>query len=95
MSERALVDVVAAWLPHLGASADDAPRIAQKVAEQMSGLPAPLRLGVGSLEKVLSALPSGATIKLANLPAAGEYVRLVRSLTTVVYLDEQGASDAR
>jgi hypothetical protein len=89
MTKRALVDVVAAWLPHLGAPASEAPWVAEQVAEQMTGLPTPLRLGVGGLQSVLSALPQGTAVKLANAPGTGEYVRLVRSLATVVYLAKQ------
>ncbi|MFN8125155.1 MAG: hypothetical protein U0R64_01395 [Candidatus Nanopelagicales bacterium] len=93
MASRALTSVVAEWLPTLGASPDLAPQIADQVADQMRGLPGPLLLGVRGLQRGLSLLPPGSVPRLAGTPGAGEYVRLVRSLTTVVYLaDEDTAS---
>jgi hypothetical protein len=89
---RALVSVVSDWLPQLGAPAELAPPIAEQVAQQMAGLPGPLRLGVHSLQRGLDLLPPASLPKLAATPGAGEYVRLVRSLTTVVYLAEQEAA---
>ncbi|TXH43708.1 MAG: hypothetical protein E6Q90_06025 [Actinobacteria bacterium] len=86
-TDRALIDVVETWLPQIGASPTEAPWVASAVAEQLSGLPTPLRLGVGTLGKALSVLPEGTTAKLSTLPGTGEYVRLVRSLATVVYFD--------
>lgn len=92
MTDRALYSVVAQWLPSLGASPDRADDVAARVAEQMKGLPTPLRIGVTNLQRGLSLLPSGTVPAMAALPGAGEYVRLVRSLTTVVYLAEQEAA---
>ncbi len=92
MEQRPIVEIVADWLPRLGASPEAAPWVAEQVAEQMGGLPTPLRMGVGSLGRVLSVLPSGTTAKLSGLPGTGEYVRLVRSLATVVYFADQEAN---
>lgn len=83
---RAVTNVVAEWLPHLGAPPERAPAIATQVAQQLDALPGPLRLGVSVLDRGLSLLPHGMVPRLAGLPGTGEYVRLVRSLATVVYL---------
>lgn len=84
--------VVADWLPRLGAPEHMAPLIADEVAEQMEGLPTPLRVGVLNLQQVLSLLPPTRVPQLSDVPGAGEYVRLVRSLTTVVYLAHREAA---
>lgn len=87
-----MIDVIAEWLPRLGASPDEAPALAEAVAEQMQGLPTPLRMGVNALQRALDVLPAGTSLRLSALPGTGEYVRLVRSLATVVYLAEQEAA---
>lgn len=91
MSNRAMIDVIEQWLPQLGASASEAPWVAERVEMQMGGLPAPLRIGVGTLQKALNVLPEGTAPRLSALPGTGEYVRLVRSLATVVYFAEHEA----
>lgn len=90
MSGDVMVAVITEWLPHLGAPQELAEELAVEVSAQIAGLPAPLRLGVGGLQWGLDLLPAGSVAKLQNLPGTGEYVRLVRSLTTVVYLARQG-----
>lgn len=86
MPVRALEYVVAEWLPHLGAPVELTPAISRQVSEQLTSLPAPLLAGVSVLGWGLSVLPSGSVGRWARVPGAAEYVRLVRSLATVVYL---------
>jgi hypothetical protein len=92
MADRALVELVAQWLPELGGRTTDAPWVADEVTEYLKALPGPIRVGVAALGRVLSALPIAASGRLSALPGSAEYVRLVRSLTTVVYLGSQEGS---
>lgn len=89
MADRALLELVAGWLPHIGGRAADADWVAAQVVEYLAALPGPLRPAVGALGRTLSLLPSGSASRLAGIPGTAEYARLVRSLTTVVYLGAQ------
>lgn len=88
-TSRTTKAIVTGWLPALGANPQEAARIADAVDVQMDALPSPLRLGVRALERTLSVVPEPLVGRLTGLPISGEFVRLVRTLATVVHLSEQ------
>lgn len=90
-SSTVVVDIVREWLPRIGAQDRDPQLVAAEVTEQIAALPSPLRVGVRGLGTALSLLPRPVSAKLAPLPVSGEYIRLVRTLTTVVCLAAQGS----
>ena len=88
MSRGLVPELVAQWLPRLGGHPEDVDWVSAQVQKHMAALPDPVRLSVGALGRSLDLLPG--TRWLGRLPGGGEYVRLVNTLTTVVYLNGQG-----
>lgn len=90
MPGRVVAELVAQWLPHVGGSPEDVPWVSAQVETHMAALPDPLRLSVSALSRSLDLIPG---IRwLSYLPGTGEYVRLVNTLATVVYLNRQDAT---